>query len=147
MICLILYISYTKSHIYTIWYKFDTVLSQFLETGTSDRCLTCIVQRLRFSGFGLYPLLFFLYSPFNDLSSETLDAKHYLNSLVWWCSGLSLAAPVLWRTRRRMEERSISSNLQPNLVSPYLNSHYTVVWNVYSYYTVVWTLLTILKGL
>ena len=45
-------------------YKFDTVLYQFLETGTSDRCLIGIVQLLRFSGFILYPLLFFLYSPF-----------------------------------------------------------------------------------
>ena len=44
-----------KSHIYTFWYNFDTVLYQFLETGTSDRCLICIVQNLRFSGFILYP--------------------------------------------------------------------------------------------
>ena len=43
------------------WYNFDTVLYQFLETGTSDRCLICIVQRLRFSGFKLYPLSLFLY--------------------------------------------------------------------------------------
>jgi len=47
--------------IYTFWYNFDTVLCQFLETGTSDRCLLCIVQHLRFSGFILYPLSFFLY--------------------------------------------------------------------------------------
>ena len=54
----------TVQTIYTIWYNFDTVLYQFLETRTSDRCLICIVQRLRFSGFSLYPLSFFLYSPF-----------------------------------------------------------------------------------
>ena len=47
------------------WYNFDTVLYQFLETGTSDRCLICIVQNLRFSGFSLYPLSFFQHSPFN----------------------------------------------------------------------------------
>ena len=29
-----------------------------------DRCLICIVQLLRFSDFSLYPLSFFLYSPF-----------------------------------------------------------------------------------
>ena len=45
--------------------KFDKISYQFLETGTSDRCLVCIVQNLRISGFILYPLLFFLYSPFN----------------------------------------------------------------------------------
>ena len=55
----------TVQTIYTIWYNFDTVLYQFLETGTSDRRL--IVQNLRFSGFSLYPLSFFLYSPFNNL--------------------------------------------------------------------------------
>ena len=51
------------------WYNFDTVLYQFLETGTSDRCLICIVQNLKFSGFNLYPLSFFLYSPFNKFKN------------------------------------------------------------------------------
>ena len=31
----------TKSHIHTFWYNFETVLYQFLETGTSDRT-TCL---------------------------------------------------------------------------------------------------------
>ena len=31
--------TFTKLHIYEFSYKFDTVLCQFLETGTSDRCL------------------------------------------------------------------------------------------------------------
>ena len=48
------------SYIYTFWYNFDTFLCQFLETGTSDRCLTCLNQLLRFSGFSLYPIPFFL---------------------------------------------------------------------------------------
>ena len=47
----------------TFWYNFDTVLCQFLETGTSDRCLIGIVQLLRFSGFSLYPLSFFFIVP------------------------------------------------------------------------------------
>ena len=46
---------YTLLHIYEFSYTFDTVLYQYLKTGTSDRCLICIVQRLRFSGFILYP--------------------------------------------------------------------------------------------
>ena len=33
----------TVQTIYTIWYNFDIVLYQFLETGTSDRCLIGIV--------------------------------------------------------------------------------------------------------
>ena len=33
----------TVQTIYTVWYNFDTVLYQFLETGTSDRCLIGIV--------------------------------------------------------------------------------------------------------
>ena len=36
----------TVQTIYTISYNFDTVLYQFLVTGTSDRCLLGIVQRL-----------------------------------------------------------------------------------------------------
>ena len=43
-----------------------TLLCQFLETGTSDKCPICIVQLLRFSGFILYPISFFIYSPFNE---------------------------------------------------------------------------------
>ena len=33
----------TVQTIYTIWYNFDTVLYRFLETGTLDRRLICIV--------------------------------------------------------------------------------------------------------
>ena len=58
MICLILH-SYAKSDIYTFWYNFDTVLYEFLETGTSDRCLIYMGQLLRFTGFSLNPLSFF----------------------------------------------------------------------------------------
>ena len=42
----------------------DTVLCQFLETGTSDRCLIGLNQLLKFQSFSLCPLSFFLYSPF-----------------------------------------------------------------------------------
>ena len=42
---------YTKLQIYDISYTIDTVLYQFLETETSERCLICIGHRLRFSGF------------------------------------------------------------------------------------------------
>ena len=62
------YKCYTKLQIYEFSYNFDTVLYQFLETGTSDRCLICIVQLLRFPCFILYPLSFFLYSPFQSLT-------------------------------------------------------------------------------
>ena len=48
-----------------IYIRVGIILTQLLETGTSDRCVICIVQCLRFSGFILYPLSFFLYSPFN----------------------------------------------------------------------------------
>ena len=37
----------------------------------SDRCIVCIVQRLRFSGFILYPLSFFLHSSFKLYYSST----------------------------------------------------------------------------
>ena len=61
MICLILEL-FSKLHTYEFLYKFDTVLYQFPETGTSDRCLIGIVQRLM--SFILHTLSFFLYSPF-----------------------------------------------------------------------------------
>ena len=60
------------------WYNFDTVLCQFLETGTSDRCLIGIVQLLRFSGFSLYPLSFFLYSPFKESLFEENEQQSCL---------------------------------------------------------------------
>ena len=75
MICLI-FNFYTKLHIYEFSYKFDIVLYQFLETGTSDRSLICIIQRLRFSGYILYPLSFFLYIPFK---LEKLLKKRIVN--------------------------------------------------------------------
>ena len=56
------------SSIYAFWYNFDTVLCQYLETGTSDRCFIGLDQLLRFSGFSLFPLLFFLYSLFQYYS-------------------------------------------------------------------------------
>ena len=44
--------------------EIDTVLYQFLETRTSDRCPIGIVQNLKISGFILYPISFFIYRPF-----------------------------------------------------------------------------------
>ena len=73
MICLNLQILYKIAYIW-ISYKFDIVLYQFLETGTSDRWLRCIVQLLmRFSGFILYPLSYFLYSPLRCGNSCIVD--------------------------------------------------------------------------
>ena len=43
---------FSKFYIYELSYNCNTVLNQFLETGTSDKT------------FSLYPLSFFLYSPF-----------------------------------------------------------------------------------
>ena len=45
------------------WYNFDTVLCQFLQTGTSDKCVICIVQNLKFSCFILYPPFIFFTVP------------------------------------------------------------------------------------
>ena len=73
--------NFIQNLIYTFWYNFDTVLSQFLETGTSDRCLTYIVQRLRFSGFILYPLSFFLYSPFKNVQCLIYNIWHWCITL------------------------------------------------------------------
>ena len=63
MMCLTYYF-YTKLYIYEFSYKFDTVLFQFLETGTSDITFMGRDQELKWYAFSLYPLSFFLYSPF-----------------------------------------------------------------------------------
>ena len=68
----------TVQTIYTIWYNFDRVLYQFLETGTSDRRLIGIVQLMRFSGFSLYSLSFFLYSPF-----KIDNLSHYVCNFIY----------------------------------------------------------------
>ena len=78
-------------------YKFDTVLYQFLESGTSNRCLICIVKPLRFSGFSRYSHSFCLYSPFNRedipkpqwfhlfLSSNFHNHSFFLSSFIPSC--------------------------------------------------------------
>ena len=53
---------FLKFYIFDFFYKFDTVLYQFLET--SDITLMGLNQLLRYLGFTLYPLLFFHYIPF-----------------------------------------------------------------------------------
>ena len=80
---------------YTFTYNFDTVLCQFLETGTSDRCLISIVQLLRFSGFRLYPLSFFLYSPFKGKSPPLLSVadvgRGSLQDRNLWPKGINIS--------------------------------------------------------
>ena len=51
-----------------------------------DRCLISIVQNLRFSGFILYPLSFFLYSPFKS--------KDRILTLVVCIVRLSMVSPL-----------------------------------------------------
>ena len=65
-------------------------VSQFLETGTSDRCLIYLVQRLRFSGFRIYPRSLFLYSPFKGHSKLRLQSPFSLNFIILQNFKLSL---------------------------------------------------------
>ena len=57
---------YSKLHRYEFSYKFDTVLCQFLETGTSVRMSYMYRLTPMISGFIRYPLSF-LYSPLKIL--------------------------------------------------------------------------------
>ena len=63
--------TFTKPCTYEFSYNFVTVLYQFLEIGTSDRCLICIVQRLRSQVLSYFILVFILTIP--RFSSDTLD--------------------------------------------------------------------------
>ena len=61
--------------------RFGIILTQFLETGTSDRCLISIVQNLRSTGFILYSIypFIFLHSPFNlSISLSLCPAKYFV---------------------------------------------------------------------
>ena len=86
-ICLILLLLYkiVYIYIYEFSYDFDTVLDQFLETGTSDRCLIYIVQRLRLSGFLLYPFHFSFTFPLIKIK-----LKQKVSSLNWYIRRRSL---------------------------------------------------------
>ena len=55
---------FSKLYIYELSYNFNTVLNQFLERGTSDKTFMGHDQELKLLSFSLYPLSFFLYSPF-----------------------------------------------------------------------------------
>ena len=62
-----------------IYIRFGIILTQFYINFSrqkhQQKCLFCIVQDLWFSGFILYPLSFFLYSPFKntDYSSKYIN--------------------------------------------------------------------------
>ena len=60
---------------YFTYIRFSIILTiglcQFLETGTSDRCLIGIIQLMRFSDFCIFPFSSFLYSSFNCQKKDT----------------------------------------------------------------------------
>ena len=64
-----------KFYIYTFWYKFETVICQFLET-------LGIVQLLGFSGFSLYPLSCSLYIPSSKLEATVTRKKIKTHSVI-----------------------------------------------------------------
>ena len=67
-------------------YNFSTVLYQFLETGTSDKTFMGRDQELKWLAFGLYPLSFFLYSPFNLYKSKNWTTREKLKrrwEIIW----------------------------------------------------------------
>ena len=76
MICVLLQLLNKVAYIYEFLYKFDTVFYQFLETGTSERTLIGLNLLLRILGFSLYPLLFYLFSPFK-VRSKSLTLRFY----------------------------------------------------------------------
>ena len=73
MICLNLRFLYNL-FIHNFSHKFYTVLYQFLETGKSDRTLMGLDQLIKCLGFSLYPVSFFLYSPFNYTLRQDYNA-------------------------------------------------------------------------
>ena len=67
---------FSKFYIYEFSYYFNTVLYQFLETGTSDKTFMGRDQELKWLAFSLYPLSSFFYSPFNlDIQCGRFNLK------------------------------------------------------------------------
>ena len=71
------------SYIYTVWYNLDTVLCQFIETGTSVRCLIGIFQLLRISGFSLYPHFFLNIRGYRRGIRLLLRSMHKMEINIW----------------------------------------------------------------
>ena len=65
--------SNTKTHIYEFSYIFDTVLYQFLETGTSDRTHIGLDQQQNIWGFRLNSFSFYINSSFQGVFSSLMD--------------------------------------------------------------------------
>ena len=59
-------------------YKFDKVVNQFLEIGTSDITFMGRDRELKWLAFSLYPLSFFLYSPFKHAKNCVLLGTQYI---------------------------------------------------------------------
>ena len=68
------------NYVFEFAYIFDTVLYQFVETGTSERTLMGLDQFLKCLGFSLNPLSFFLYSPCKVKTFVSNSANHQLST-------------------------------------------------------------------
>ena len=89
---------------------------------TSDRSLICIIQRLRFSGFILYPLSFFLYSPFKyEKLFKPCDSRHaFMGHLVPdsgvyffrinWPAALGERGNDFWLFEEKMKNFTLKGN-------------------------------------
>ena len=64
-----------ESYIYTFWYNFDTVLYQFLETGTSDRTLICLNQLHEIFRFQPIPLFIFPLQSFKEKNIKVIFSQ------------------------------------------------------------------------
>ena len=60
-----------------MWNYFNHIITFYINFSRHEHQLDvlCIVQNLRFSGFSLHPLAFFLYSPFNIGSVQDVQNK------------------------------------------------------------------------
>ena len=74
-ICKIRSVEYCESYIYTFWYNFNTVLYQFLETGTSDRTLICLNQLLEIFRFQPIPLFIFPLQSFKEKNIKVIFSQ------------------------------------------------------------------------
>ena len=86
------------SYIYTFWYNLDTILCQFIETGTSVRCLIGIFQLLRISGFSLYPHFFLNIRGYRRGIRLLLRSMHKMEINIW--SGIQNTKVLIFRCNK-----------------------------------------------
>ena len=108
-------------------YNFNTVLYQFLETGTTDKTFMGHDQELRWLAFNQYPLSFFLNSPFKpSTDKECRTYLYYTHSHFIEFNGFR----VFTRNVGDLVNRNVYLELQVNIIEHYYKKNHNIINDV-----------------